>query len=59
MFCSGHGHAVFLGLVQGAHSSGSFSGKTFALMEARSPSLNGAVGMDGHHCRILPTLFTP
>lgn len=49
----------FLGLAQGAISSGSCTGQTFTLMEARSPSLNGAVGMDGHDCRILPFLFTP
>lgn len=49
----------FGGLAQGAPSSGSFTGQTFVLMEVHSPSLNGAAGMDGHDCRILPFLFTP
>lgn len=58
MFCSGRSHAVLLGLVQGAHYSGCFSGQTFTLMEACSPSLNGAVGMDGCHCTST-ALLTP
>lgn len=49
----------FWGLAQGALSSGSFTGQTFALMEAHLPSLNGAMGMDGHDCGILPFYLLP
>lgn len=49
----------FFWLAQGALSSGGFSGQTFALMEAHSPSLNGAVGMDEDDCRILPFCSLP
>jgi len=39
----------FLALAPGAHSSGSFTGQTFTLVEVHSPSLDVAEGMDDAH----------